>query len=38
MLHKTDAELFAMIERRCGWDLSAMKEAVPRLAEATALP
>jgi hypothetical protein len=38
MLHKTDAQLFAMIERRCGWDLSAIKAAVPRLAEAAALP
>ncbi|MGB5496675.1 MAG: hypothetical protein WBM97_19570 [Sedimenticolaceae bacterium] len=38
MLHKTDAQLFAMIERQCGWDLSAMKKAVPRLAEAKVSP
>ena len=34
MLHDTDAELFAVIERRCGWDLSALKEAGAQVAEA----
>lgn len=34
MLHKSDAQLFAMIERRCGWDLSALKRASPILVEA----
>ena len=33
MLHKTDAQLFATIERRCGWDLSALKGTSGRLAE-----
>lgn len=34
MLHKSDAELFAVIERRCGWDLSQLKGTSERLAEA----
>ena len=34
MLHKSDAELFAVIERRCGWDLSQLKGTSSRLAEA----
>jgi len=34
MLHKTDAELFAMIERRCDWDLSALKGTSGRVADA----
>ena len=33
MLHKTDTELFAMIERRCGWDLSRLKGTSGRLAD-----
>lgn len=32
MLHKTDAQLFATIERRCGWDLSELKGTSGRLA------
>ena len=34
MLHKSDAELFTVIERRCGWDLSQLKGTSGRLAEA----
>lgn len=34
MLHKTDAQLFAVIEKRCGWDLSALKKASPVLVKA----
>ncbi len=34
MLHKSDAELFAVVERRCGWDLSALKGSSPRVADA----
>ena len=35
MLHQSDDELFAVIERQCGWDLAALKTERPRLAEAT---
>jgi hypothetical protein len=35
MLHKTDAELFATIERQCGWDLSALGPSAPVLVEAS---
>jgi hypothetical protein len=34
MLHKSDAQLFAMVERRCGWDLSALKKDSPVLVKA----
>lgn len=34
MLHKSDAQLFATIERRCGWDLSALKKDAPVLVKA----
>ena len=34
MLHKSDAQLFAMVERRCGWDLSALKKDPPVLVKA----
>lgn len=34
MLHKSDAQLFAMVERRCGWDLSALKKDAPVLVKA----
>jgi hypothetical protein len=33
MLHKSDAELFAVIERRCGWDLSQLKGTAATIAE-----
>lgn len=32
MQHKSDAELFATIERQCGWDLSALRAVSPILA------
>lgn len=34
MLHKTDDALFAVVERQCGWDLSALKTGTSRIAEA----
>lgn len=34
MLHRSDAELFAVVERQCHWDLSELKPATPRLAAA----
>lgn len=34
MLHKSDAELFAMIERRCGWDLSQLTASTDTIADA----
>ena len=34
MLHKTDNELFTMIERRCGWNLKALKESSQVLVKA----
>ena len=34
MLHKSDAQLFAVVERQCGWDLSALKQASPILVDA----
>lgn len=34
MLHRSDTELFAVIERRCGWDLSQLKGISGRLADA----
>lgn len=34
MLHRSDTELFAVIERRCGWDLSELKGGSPRIADA----
>jgi hypothetical protein len=33
MKYATDAELFAMIERRCGWNLASLKEATQKVAE-----
>ena len=27
MLHRTDDELFSVIERRCGWDPSTLRKA-----------
>ena len=35
MLHQTDAELFAVIERQCGWDLAALKKSAPQLVKAS---
>ncbi len=35
MLHKTDDALFAVIEKRCGWDLSELKSDMPTLAAST---
>jgi len=32
MLHKSDAELYAAVERQCGWDLSQLKGATSRVA------
>ncbi len=34
MLHRSDAEVFAVIERQCGWNLSQLKKATPRIAGA----
>ncbi len=34
MLHKSDAQLFAVVERQCKWDLSALKRGAPVLVEA----
>jgi hypothetical protein len=34
MLHKSDQEIFELVERRCGWDLSDLKAASPVLVEA----
>lgn len=34
MLLRSDAEVFAVIERQCGWDLAPLKKATSRLAEA----
>lgn len=34
MLHHADIQLFTIVERRCGWDLSALKRASPILVEA----
>ncbi|MCB1772055.1 MAG: hypothetical protein KDI88_00445 [Gammaproteobacteria bacterium] len=31
MLHDTDEELFAVIEKHCNWNLSALREQSPRL-------
>lgn len=31
MLHASDEALFSMVERRCGWDLSALRESPPNL-------
>lgn len=33
MLHKSDAELFAAVERQCGWNLSQLKGGTSRIAE-----
>jgi len=33
MLYKTDDELFAVIEKQCGWNLAELKREAPRLAE-----
>ena len=33
MLHKTDDALFAVVEKQCGWDLSELKSASPRMAK-----
>ncbi|MCB1723343.1 MAG: hypothetical protein KDJ39_06585 [Gammaproteobacteria bacterium] len=35
MLFKTDAQLFATVERQCGWDLSALKGDAPVLVKAS---
>ena len=35
MLHQTDAELFAVIERQCGWDLATLKKSAPQLVKAS---
>jgi hypothetical protein len=34
MKYPTDGELFAMIERRCGWNLASLKEAAAQVADA----
>jgi hypothetical protein len=34
MLHSSDASLFSVIERRCNWDLSELKQVSPILVEA----
>lgn len=34
MLHKSDAQLFAIVERQCGWDLSDLRQNAPILVEA----
>lgn len=34
MLHKTDDELFAVIEKQCGWNLAELKPASPHIAKA----
>lgn len=34
MLYKTDAELFAVVEKQCGWDLAQLKRDTPQLAKA----
>lgn len=34
MLHKSDAQLFVVVERQCGWDLSDLKRVGPMLVEA----
>lgn len=34
MLHRDDAALFATVERRCGWNLAALKEDAQRIADA----
>ncbi len=34
MLHKTDDAIFAVVERQCGWDLSALKSGSSRVADA----
>jgi len=33
MLHRSDAEIFAVVERQCGWNLAALKDSAPRVAE-----
>ena len=33
MLHRSDNEVFAMVERHCGWNLAELKRSTPRLAE-----
>lgn len=33
MLHRSDAEIFTIVERQCGWNLAALKKEAPRLAE-----
>lgn len=35
MLHQSDDALFEVIERRCGWDLSELKQRSPVLVEAS---
>ncbi len=35
MLHKTDDELFSVIETQCGWNLAELKSASPRVANAS---
>jgi hypothetical protein len=34
MKYPTDGELFAMIERRCGWNLASLKESAAQVADA----
>ena len=34
MLHQSDNEVFAMVERHCGWNLAELKRIAPKLAEA----
>jgi hypothetical protein len=37
MLHVDDDRLFRLVERRCGWDLAALRTATRRMAEAEAV-
>lgn len=34
MLHRDDAALFAIVERRCGWNLASLKEDAQHIADA----
>ena len=35
MLHKSDEQLFAIVEKQCGWDLSALRRDAPILVKAS---
>ncbi len=34
MLHRSDSEIFALVERHCGWNLAELRREAPKLAEA----